>query len=176
MHRTAAALAVLLVSAAASAEAPVAVAAVVERPKNSVTVNPAGLVFGFFHVEYERRLGDRLSVFVEPSFFRMSQQGGLLTGPGLTAGVRIYPFGKAVEGMFIAPELYATYLDRTYDSDEGKPGFGAGAAVGYTFIFFNVIDLSLGLGAIANFTGYATNGTEGFAVGPLPRINIGAAF
>jgi len=162
----------------ATTEAPAA-ATTRSGPLNTVTVNVLGSAFGAYSVEYERVLSPSLSFFVEPTFFSIRPAEGFnlgVNGPGVVTGVHYFLFGQAPSGLFLSPELYLTYIDSLGDAAGPRFGLGAGAVVGWTFLFFDFLDLSLGLGAAANLLGYQTTGHPGFGVAPLIRANLGVAF
>ncbi len=148
-------------------------------PRNTVTVNVPANLFGAYSIEYERVLSPSLSLFVEPTYFAIRPTEGFsvgASGPGVVVGLHYFLFGNAPSGLFLSPEVYATYIDSLGDAAGAAPGFGVGAVAGWTFIFFDFLDLSLGLGATANLLGYQPNGYPGFGIAPVLRANVGVAF
>jgi hypothetical protein len=103
-------------------------------------------------VEYERAVLPEMSVFVGPALFvGFASTDNVVRselGFGGALGARFFITGVAPEGLFVGPVLNLGY-SRTRVGAEITSGLrlSTGAMVGYTWIFFNVFDLSLGAGA-----------------------------
>ena len=155
------------------------------HPKNAVTLNPLPLVAGIVSVEYERAVHDRVSLFLQPSVIAFKgaypklPEDSSLWGLGANAGARLFVTGRAPEGFWIGPQAGVAYVNATlHDVNGSAVGYSAGGLVGYTWLFGDVVDLSVGGGA-----GYVNTkvrvedsevGYEG--VEPLLRLAVGVAF
>ena len=135
-----------------------------------------------FAVEYERAVHPKVSVFVGPAMFAAYNRVGNVTntelGFGGTVGARFFVAGLAPEGLFVGPLLTIGYSNMT---NAGISSHGlritSGAMVGYTWIFGDVFDLSLGAGA--NYVNASTTLAGGSAPSPVEaslRAAIGVAF
>lgn len=152
------------------------------HPKNVVTLNVPSNVFGAYSIEYQRVLGDKLALVVEPTLFNLPPIPDMnlgIFGPGVVVGVAVHPFGAtghAPDGFFVIGEGYVTFLDSAGDADGFALGGGAGAVAGWTFRWWEHFVLSLGLGGTANGFGYNLSGSPGVGFTPVLRLNVGAAF
>ncbi len=150
-----------------------------ERPRNVLSLNVPSNVFGAYSLEYERVFTSHVGMFVEPTFFNIPAQEGFslgIRGPGLVAGAKLYPFGEAPDGLFIAPELYLTFLDSLGDTTGADLGLGTGAVAGWAWRFWDHLHVSLGLGGTVNVLGMNLAGSQGFGFLPVIRANVGGAF
>lgn len=152
-------------------------------PLNTITANPLGLAFGALNFEYERAASERLSWFVGPSYwsFSTSLNGGSegkTAAYGLSAGLRYFLTGRAPEGFFLSPGVSASYVTTSYGSGADAVGYDVSGIAGYTWLFGDVVDLSIGLGAAYRHAEVEVAGrTLGFSgVVPTGRLAIGAAF
>lgn len=149
-------------------------------PANVVAVNVLANLGGAYSIEYERVLSPALSLFVEPTYFQIGPNPGFgslgIAGPGLVVGARWYPFGAAPAGLFVAPEVYATYIDSLGLEGGPQAGAGGGAVVGWNFVLFDRLVLSPGVGATVNVLGYNLSGQTGIGWLPVIRANVGVAF
>ena len=177
----AATLLLLLVTLPARADAPPPAWLDGEISRNTVVIK----LGEHFAVEYERAVHPKVSVFVGPALFASYNKSGTHTrselGFGGTVGARFFVTGLAPEGLFVGPLLtlgYSTVRD-TGDTDNTSHGLRitSGAMVGYTWIFGQVFDLSLGAGA--NYVNASTSVAGGPAPSPVEaslRGAIGVAF
>lgn len=150
-------------------------------PAQVVSVNVLGLAVGALGVEYERALTPHVSGFLTPTYFYLPSGEGRglgVTGPGLTLGAKLYPFGAAPAGVFIAPELMLNYLHLRLSQRAALFGVAAGGTAGYSFIIGDWLVLSFGLGATAFLRGHSFQGftTTPGSVYPLARTNVGFPF
>jgi hypothetical protein len=131
-----------------------------EARRNRLTFGPASLLFGAVTLEYERVLGDAFSVFVGA---RIEPQSGLgligsvggvywpeQLGAGGSAGIRIYPEGRALSGLWAGPEFYAIrqQLSLKYAGSINQYNTTAAGLVmlGYSFLYPGGFSFSLGGG------------------------------
>lgn len=166
-------------AAPAAATAAATTSTTATRPRNVVSLNVPSNVFGAYSLEYERVFTNHVGMFVEPTFFNIAAQAGFspgIRGPGLVAGAKLYPFGEAPDGLFLAPELYLAYLDSLADSGVADLGLGTGAVAGWSWRFWEHLHVSLGLGGTVNVLGMSLAGTQGFGFMPVIRANVGGAF
>lgn len=150
-------------------------------PLNTVTVNPLGLAFGMLNFEYERAASQKLSWFVGPSYWSFSsgidENDATVSAYGLSGGIRYFLSGSAPEGFFLSPGLSASYVAAS-EGDASAVGYSVSAIGGYTWIFGDVFDLSLGLGAQYTKSEVKLGDTTIGYSGTLPaaRLALGAAF
>jgi hypothetical protein len=158
-------------------------------PPRTVTTEPLAIVFArAFALEFEGRVGEGWTLFVQPSVVVGASRltgadpdapdrgfGGY--GLGLTAGFRFFPFDVGPEGFFLS--VFGSGAWATSSAVDGASvdgaGFGAGAMAGYTFILGGSFVLSLGAGAA-----YAEVHPSGAEVRreaqPAVRAGLGVAF
>jgi len=177
---TAVATLVLVASGTAAAESTTYAAETSARPTRTVTANPLALAFGIFSIEYEQAIADRqMTFFAGPTYYSWSGLGLDLTAYGANGGIRYFFKGTAPEGFFVSPELSLLYTTAGEGDDAASAmSWGLSGIAGYTWIFGDVFDLSLGLGAgYQNYevkVGNLTAGSSG--VVPAGRLALGAAF
>ncbi len=139
-------------------------------PMQVISVNPFGVVFEWFNVEYERRLSPTATLGAAFSYL----PGGdgddhYVSGNAL---LRYYPQGRALSGFFFGGRA------GVYDVNDGGTDdlfFGAGFEVGYTWLL-GVNDgfaLSLGAGASRIF---GATGDVPEAIPTIRLINVGLGF
>lgn len=147
-------------------------------PRNTVVIR----LGEHFAVEYERAVDPKVTIFVGPAaFVAYSTANGVdrsELGLGGTIGARFFVSGLAPEGLFVGPLLTASY-STVREGAERRHGMRitSGAMIGYTWIFANAFDLSLGAGA--NYVN-ATRSQDGASPpGPVEaslRAAVGVAF
>lgn len=179
-------VAATLLAAAADPGVPEAAPAVTAEKKaasasTAISTNPIAVRLGYFSLEAEHAVAGDLTFFVEPSFVRLRDVNGLasLRGGGLAGGARWYVVGRAMNGWFVAPELFVNALALRGDTvGEARVGFGAGAVLGGSWILWNHVYASVGAGFMSQFRGYALTGVpiHRVATGPTLRLNLGGAF
>jgi hypothetical protein len=119
--------------------------------KNVIKLNTLSLIIGTGSVFYERHLTDNISGQLGVGYLNYSIGDGddkaKFTGLFLTPEVRIYPFGNAIDGMYIGP--YFRYFNLSLSDDIDKASYtnlGGGATLGRQWIFNSgfTIDLFVG--------------------------------
>jgi len=185
--RVAAAL-IVCSSAGGAAAQEAAPAAPTTGPLNTITVNPLSLAFGSINFEYERATSPTFSWFVGPQYasFSTSVLDDEFTASsyGLTGGVRFFLTGRAPEGFFISPNASLGYASAEAGGESASAlSYSVGAIGGYTWIFGDVFDLSVGLGAQYMHTEVAVPDGDGddleigfTGVLPALRLSLGVAF
>lgn len=155
-------------------------------PKNTLTFAPINLVFGRLSFEYERRLGSHASFFVGPDvLLPFGALRGLEEGESLYAiegrfGVRLFPFGNALEGFYVAFDVNAGWARAEANglSTTGTVG-GVGMAVGGQWQVDDVFALGLDIGGgVASSQVSLSDGRQVGAAGPTlkVRLSLGVAF
>ncbi|HEY0840912.1 MAG TPA: hypothetical protein VGD74_12050 [Vulgatibacter sp.] len=171
---------VLSISGSAAAESMALGSESSARPTRTITANPLALAFGIFSLEYEQAIADRqMSFFAGPTYYSWKGLGIDLTAIGANGGIRYFFKGTAPEGFFVSPELALLYTSAGEgDAAATAMSWGLSGLLGYTWIFGDVFDLSLGLGvSYQNYevkVGDATAGVSGIL--PTGRLALGAAF
>lgn len=152
-----------------------------ERKRNSITLDPLGLVTGFFNVQFENAPLDWLSWYVGPSFLVIDEiYMNVRRAYGLDVGLRFFPIGGgAVEGFWVGPQAGVAYAE--FETPFGDEGQGVAwlmaATVGYTFVWGAFV-LSLGGGLGLFIAKQKIGGEEIGYVGEayLARGALGFAF
>lgn len=149
-----------------------------DRPDWTVTVDPLTYAIGYVHVQVERRLDDRFSLYVGPHARLFD---GILTespepflGVGGEAGLRWFPWGKAPEGGWL---MVRTVGARLWTTEAPKTrGFGGytSVLVGGTALLGEHFVLSGGAGY--NQLYYSVGGYGPSGPYPALHTNLGVAF
>jgi len=153
-------------------------------PKNTLTVNPIGLLLGGLSLEYERAASPGMSWYIGPSYWGLSFSGGSLDGWGLekydlSGGLRLFPGGRSPGGFYIGPTASVGVATvSSPSSSSSATTWSLGAGLGYTWLVGDVFDISLGLGAAYMEAEAEVEGrTEGSSgIWPSLRFAIGPAF
>ena len=159
-----------LALAAGSASAQEAVEAPYTGPKQVVSVNPFGIVFEWFNVEYERRLNSTVTAGAAGSYVGLDGGGDHYFSAN--ALLRYYPQGHALSGFYFGGRT------GVYDVSEGNNNdvfFGMGFEIGYTWLLGvnDAFQISLGAGASRIFGG-TLDGSE--AIPTVRLLNVGIGF
>ena len=123
-----------------------------ERSDNVVLTNLFMYAFGIFNFEYERAVGDRISVaggvtamYSNGTPFDSSLRS---RGGGVNAGVRYYLTGRAPRGLYVSG--FARAFRASIEEGDGMEtgnAVGAGAMIGYAHTLWNRLHLSAAGGA-----------------------------
>lgn len=144
----------------------------------TVTVDPLTAALGFAHVQVERALGPRASVYVGPSLRLydglLPDTNGPYVGLGAEAGVRGFFVGTAPEGGWVMLRGVLARVSTEIPEPAAQLGGYTSALVGYTAILGPGFVLSGGLGASWFDYGVLDYGVHGFA--PAAHTNVGWAF
>ncbi len=140
----------------------------------TVTVDPLTAALGFAHVQVERALGPRASVYAGPSLRLYDSVFGFPAGPfrgyGVEVGVRGFAWGSAPRGAWV---MARGVLAAVAADDTVAPGGYTSALVGYTGILGPGLVLSGGAG-VSYFDYGPSYGIHG--VLPALHTNLGWAF
>ncbi len=148
-------------------------------PRNALTFSPPGLLFGFFGAEYERAVNEQLSAFASATIVWLDLGAGAaiqrVQGYSFSLGARWYPWREAPSGFFVSLETgYGDVRYTVWDDEgpysEGRPGIQLVAMLGYTFLAFERVPISLGLGGGYNVLGFLPG------IWPAVRVSTGIAF
>jgi hypothetical protein len=141
----------------------------------TVTVDPLTTAIGFVHVQVERSLGPRVSVYAGPSLRLfdgvLADTNGPYVGLGGEAGVRGFFTGSAPEGGWVMARGVAARLST---SDEARFGGYTSGLVGYTGVLGRGLVLSGGLGV--SYFAYEVGGYGVAGLAPAAHTNVGWAF
>ena len=147
-------------------------------PRWTVAVDPLTVALGFAHVQIERAIGWRYSLYVGPSLRLfdgiLPAANGPYIGLGVEAGMRWFPWARAPEGPWVMLRGVGAYLRTTDGTGHERPGVYTSLLVGGTVIVDRWLVLSGGLGV--SFFRYAVDGygVSGFI--PAAHTAIGVAF
>lgn len=155
-----------------------AVASAADAPQWTVQVDPLTAALGFAHVQVERALAPRWSVYAGPHLRLyngiISEPDEAFRGYGLEAGLRVYPKAEAPEGPWALVRGVGAFLHTTDGSEERGPGGYASVLGGYTWIPGGRLVLSGGLGV--QYIHYEIAGMGPKGVLPAAHTAIGVAF
>jgi hypothetical protein len=146
-----------------------------QSPRWTIQIDPLTLALGFVHVQVERALSDRVSIYAGPSVrlwdLLAEDDDPSYYGLGIEAGVRIYVRGKAPVGTWVMARGVGAYIvDEDDNSDFG--GYGS-LLVGHHFVFGRWL---LGAGIGVNFMHYTVDGTGSEGILPAAHTTIGTVF
>ena len=135
-----------------------------------ISANPFLLIFEWFNVEYERKVGPSSTAGVAASFASVDNDDFANLG----VFWRYYPQEAALVGFFVGPRA-AFY--RVSDNDDTGSALGLGFELGYTWLMGSDRNfaISIGLGATRLFGGDL--GEDVSVTLPTVRlVNLGWAF
>lgn len=150
----------------------------VDPPAWTVTVDPLTTAIGIVHVQVERALAPRWSVYVGPSLRLFDGVLPAVNGPwvalGAEAGVRVFFAGEAPEGGFVMVRGVLASISTSDPVEDARVGGYTSGLVGYTTIVGPGLVLSGGAGVSWFDYGVLDYG----AYGPAPALhtNVGWAF
>lgn len=148
-------------------------------PSWTITVDPLTTALGFAHLHFERRLSGHWTASSGPNLRLYDNIFSSLHEPyhgyGAEVGMRFFPFGKAPSGLWLMSRGVGA---RTVMLDPENPlkgwaGYGSGL-IGYTFIPWNWLVLSTGVGVQYLRYGISEYGVRGLA--PALHTALGIAF
>lgn len=148
------------------------------EPRWTLSVDPLTAALGYSHLYLERALRPRLSVYGGPHMrlydAPWSEVHEPYRGFGVELGVRFFPWAKAPEGPWVAARGVVAHAHTLEDPREGAiAGYGSGL-VGYTWIPWDRLVLSGGLGL--QYIHYAVADYGVIGVFPAAHTAIGVAF
>lgn len=154
-----------------------AVAESTTSPAWTVSVDPLTFALGFAHVQVERALAPRFSLYAGPSLrlydSLLGEPRGPYRGYGAEAGLRWFFVGRAPEGGWLmARGVLAAVVAN--GGGEVAPGGYTSALVGYTWVAEGGLVLAGGLGA--SWFDYGVGGVGIHGVLPAAHTNVGWAF
>jgi len=147
------------------------------KPRWTIQVDPLTTALGFMHVQVERALGDKVSLYLGPSvrlFDPLSKEKGRYIGVGAEAGLRVFPWGGAPQGAWA--EVRGVVARLHTNVGEGATALGGYGSVlgGYTWVLGGRWVLAAGLGAQYIHYRVAGLGSVGFL--PAAHSTVGVAF
>ena len=152
--------------------------AALAAPSWTVQVDPLTAALGFAHVQVERAVSDRVSVYAGPNLRLydglLADVNGPYQGYGVEAGVRVYPWGEAPSGPWVLARGVAAWLRTTDGTDLSNAGGYGSLLAGYTGILGERLVLSAGLGAQRFAYTVGPYGPSGW--GPAAHSAVGVAF
>jgi len=153
------------------------VATAEQPPAFTVQVDPLTTALGFVHVQIERRITPRVSIYAGPhaKLFRgiLAEEGEDQTGVGVEVGVRYFVLARhhAPAGLWVQAR---GVIARVALDGESEPGGYVSALVGYTHIFGRRWVLAGGLGI--QYLHYSVGGVGTEGVLPAAHTTVGFAF
>ena len=141
----------------------------------TLTVDPLTTAIGIVHLQVERTIGKRASVYAGPSLRVfdgiLPATNGPWTALGAEVGVRGFFVGEAPEGGWV---MARGVLAWAYTEDDGRIAGYTSALVGYTGVLGPGLVLSGGLGV--SWFDYGAGGYGVHGLAPPAHTNIGWAF
>jgi hypothetical protein len=142
-------------------------------PRQVVSMNPFGLIVGWFNAEYERAFAPSATWGISGSMFDFDD----FEYRNANALMRFYPQENAPRGFFIGGRagVYRVAHDDADDDDDATFG-GAGFELGYTWLLGprQRVAISLGAGASRLF-GADLDGAP-LVIPTVRLVNVGVAF
>lgn len=145
----------------------IGVAAAADAPRWTVQVDPLTTAIGMVHVQVERALAPKWSVYAGPHMRLfdgvVEDANGPYTGLGVEAGVRFFPWGEAPKGGWLLVRGVGARLTTTEPGVDPEPGGYASVLAGYTGIVGGWLVLSGGVGGQVfayDIAGYGPTGTS----------------
>jgi hypothetical protein len=181
-----AALSLSLASSAAHAQEAPAAALVAQAPRQVLSINPVGAVFGVYMGEFERAVSPHASVGVAGTYwdtgFTESESSGALSYTTVDARLRYYP-GARLESFSVGGSLGYTGLSGSLTTVDGEATgrlntVGAGVSLDYNWLLGarNQVMVGTGLGAKRLFmVGEEVEDDVSLAY-PTVRLVVGYAF
>ncbi len=145
-----------------------------DEPSWTVTVDPLTTAIGFVHVQVERVVAPRASLYFGPSLRLfdgvLAPVNGPYVGVGAEVGVRGFFGGQAPEGAWV---MARGVVARVSSEGSSAPGGYTSGLIGYTAVLGPGLVLSGGGGASWFRYGVGGYGVYGFA--PALHTNVGWA-
>ena len=149
-----------------------------EPPTWSLRVDPLTVALGLPHLQIDRVLSERWSLYLGPSARLFD---GILTeghepfrGYGLEAGLRYFLQPSAPEGPWLMGRQVAAWLRTTEGPAAAEPGGYSSALIGYTAVLADRLVLSGGAGL--NYLYYDIEGMGFSGLAPAADTAVGIAF
>ncbi|MCA9543506.1 MAG: DUF3575 domain-containing protein [Myxococcales bacterium] len=146
-------------------------------PKHTIQVDPLTTALGFVHLQFERALTDRVSIYVGPHLrlfnSLLSDDDEPYKGYGAELGVRLFFRPTAPEGPWVQMRGVAAHLTLDDGDDTAFGGYVSGLG-GWTWIFDEQWVLAAGLGV--QYLHYAIGDLGPKGVFPAMHTTIGYAF
>jgi hypothetical protein len=152
-------------------------------PPRTLTLEVGGLaVGGGFGLELQVPVADTAALFVRPTlipgFTNWSTPSPLdgLWGGGMRLGARFFPWGNAPAGFYAGPDVEADVLGG-HRAGVAMHGWrvAGGAEVGFNWIPFELVDLSIGGGVLYRLE-WVSGGASGAQGSVAPFLRLGAGF
>jgi hypothetical protein len=142
----------------------------------TVQVDPLTTAIGMVHVQVERTLSSRWSVYAGPHLRLFDGVLPLANGPyrgyGVEAGVRWYPAADAPRGPWLLARGVGARLVTTDDPGLAEPGGYGSLLAGYTGILADWLVLSGGLGGQLFAYDIGGYGPHGFSVAAHSAVGV----
>lgn len=138
-----------------------------------ISANPFLLLFEWFNVEWERKLGASTTLALGGSL--VSLDDGDHQYRSVSAALRYYPQNAALSGFYVGPRIGV--FDVEIDPDDSETVFGLGFELGYQWLLGaeRRFSLSMGLGVTRLFGGELDDEVE-VTIPSIRLVNIGWAF
>lgn len=159
-----------------------------EAPRQSLSINPLGAVFGVYMGEFERSVSPHASVGVAGTYwdtgFTDSEASGELSYTTVDARLRYYPGNSRLEGFSVGGTLGYTGLSGSLTTVDGEETghvntVGAGISLDYNWLLGarNQVMVGTGLGAKRLFiVGEDVDDDDLTLAYPTVRLVVGYAF
>lgn len=143
-----------------------------DRPIQTVSVNPIGVMFGIFSAEYERVFSSNATIGVSGSYWSTGDVNPI-SYFSLDAKYRRYLSGTALEGFYLGGSAGVSAFTAT----ETVPALTTGVEVGYGWLLGAEPQFTVGLGVGAKrLIPIGANTTDATLTYPTARLSVGYAF
>ncbi len=149
------------------------------QPQWTISVDPLTTALGFAHIQVERRLSDRFSLYAGPHArlfdapWTPPEEREPFLGLGVEVGVRWFPKGEALEGPWLMGRGVVASAWATDSDETSLAGYGS-VLGGWTWIVGDHLVLAAGLGVQRIQYGVGDYGIRAWL--PAAHSNIGVAF
>lgn len=138
--------------------------------KQVISANPFGLMFGWFNVDYERKINESNTWGASASMLSLGDDTDYVN---TQLAYRYYPQGAALTGFYLGGRGGMHTVDL---AGENGRFFGLGFELGYDWLIGSKRNVSIGVGAGATrLFGGDLNGAT-MTIPTLRLINVGIAF
>lgn len=149
-----------------------------EWRKNLILINPLGLIFGIFNIEYMRGVLENLAVGGSFSFFSLSAGDVSFSAIGIAPEIAVFFTGKAPEGLNLAGALGLLFASaKSAEESASVTGFSLPILLRYNWIFGEKeVGFGLSVGGGIQFVSLSALGVTVSGISPAISLSLGVGF